>query len=99
MVGRSAEPMLNCQPDCLELSYLHLQPRMLEVFKFLGVIDEVLADAIGEIAIQSYKMPGGTEKLPLHHPFPLVEETPAVPYVNHTHSSLYPCAGQLTSLV
>jgi hypothetical protein len=58
-----------------------LQPRTLESLKFLGVVDEVLAEATQGIAIQPYK-PGGIEKLPIHLLFPNKEPTPAIPYVS-----------------
>jgi hypothetical protein len=54
---------------------------MLEALKFLGVVDEVIADATPEIVMQPY-MPGGIEKLPIHPIFPKKESTPAIPYVS-----------------
>jgi 2-polyprenyl-6-methoxyphenol hydroxylase-like FAD-dependent oxidoreductase len=55
---------------------------MLEVLKILGVVDEVLAEGVSGIVVQAYKLPGGTEKLPLHRIFPHQEPTPSIPYVS-----------------
>jgi hypothetical protein len=56
---------------------------MLEVLKFLGIIDEVMAEGVQDMVVQPYK-PGSTEKLPLVRPFPKGDPNPAVPYVSTT---------------
>jgi hypothetical protein len=58
------------------------QPRMLEALKIVGVLDDYLAHAVSDSTVQAYKLPGGTEKLPVHEMFARQEPTAAIPYVS-----------------
>jgi hypothetical protein len=55
---------------------------MLEALKIVGVLDDYLAQAVSDSRVQAYKLPGGTEKLPVHEMFARQEPTPAIPYVS-----------------
>ncbi|KZT67147.1 monooxygenase [Daedalea quercina L-15889] len=60
-----------------------LQPRTLEMFRFLGVLDDVLVKALGIMPICQYKLPGGTEVLKITSAASMIEAaTPTIPYPN-----------------
>ncbi|KZT68268.1 monooxygenase [Daedalea quercina L-15889] len=59
-----------------------LQPRTQEIFRFLGVIDDVLAKALNIMPRCEYKMPGGAEILKVSYVAPKEVATPAIPYPN-----------------
>jgi hypothetical protein len=75
MVSRTLYPLVQDLP-------VSFQPRMLEILKFLGVLDHVFAESVMDLVVQPYKGPGGMEKLPLQRPFPQQPQTPATPYVS-----------------
>lgn len=66
----------------------HLQPRTLEIFRFLGILDDVLALGNSYKPRCLYKLPGGTEPLTIVETAPRVEPTPSVPYVNFVFKSV-----------
>jgi 2-polyprenyl-6-methoxyphenol hydroxylase-like FAD-dependent oxidoreductase len=68
----------------LNLGLMHfiVQSRTLETLKIVGIVNEVLAEAVENVEVQAYKLPGGTERLPMHEMFPKQRPTPAVPYVS-----------------
>ncbi|KAH9913060.1 monooxygenase [Fomitopsis serialis] len=59
-----------------------LQPRTLELFHFLGVLDDVQVNALSVMPRREYKLPGGTETLKVETIAPIEDPTPATPYVN-----------------
>ncbi|KZT68267.1 monooxygenase [Daedalea quercina L-15889] len=59
-----------------------LQPRTQEIFRFLGVIDDVLAKALSIRSLLEYKMPGGKEVLRIAELAPIEPTTPTTPYPN-----------------
>ncbi|TFY63852.1 hypothetical protein EVJ58_g2993 [Rhodofomes roseus] len=58
-----------------------LQPRTLELFRFLGVLDDVLAKALSGFQRRQYK-PGGVETLKRTTIAPIEDPTPSTPYMN-----------------
>ncbi|KAH9843686.1 monooxygenase [Rhodofomes roseus] len=58
-----------------------LQPRTLELFRFLGVLDDVLAKALSGFQRRQYK-PGGVETLKITTIAPIEDPTPSTPYMN-----------------
>ncbi|KAL1736163.1 FAD binding domain-containing protein [Schizophyllum commune] len=59
-----------------------LQPRTLEVFNFLGVLDDVLAGSGTFKPVRVYKMPGGVEVAKEIHPTILKDPLPDKPWPN-----------------
>ncbi|TFY64717.1 hypothetical protein EVJ58_g2424, partial [Rhodofomes roseus] len=59
-----------------------LIPRTLELFHFLGVIDDVLAKALFIQPRREYKLPGGTEVLKTLTLVTIEEPTPSTPHIN-----------------
>lgn len=59
-----------------------IQPRSLELFEFLGIIDPVMQRSIGYPTVIMYKGPEGVEILKEFVMAPVLEPTPAEPYVN-----------------
>ncbi|KAH9911762.1 monooxygenase [Fomitopsis serialis] len=59
-----------------------LQPRTLELFHFLGVLDDVDAMALSIMPRREYKLPGGTETLKVAMIAAIEDPTPSTPYVN-----------------
>ncbi|KAL1755155.1 FAD binding domain-containing protein [Schizophyllum commune] len=59
-----------------------LQPRTLEVFNFLGVLDDVLAGSGTFKPVRVYKMPGGVEVAKEIHPTTLKDPLPDKPWPN-----------------
>ena len=57
------------------------QPRTLEVFRFLGVVDDVLALALPAKSRCDYKLPGGVEPLRIMAFVTPDAPSPAKPYV------------------
>ncbi|TFY56076.1 hypothetical protein EVJ58_g7861 [Rhodofomes roseus] len=57
------------------------QPRTLELFRFLGVLDDVLAKALSGFQRREYK-PGGVETLKISTIAPIEDPTPSTPYMN-----------------
>ena len=58
-----------------------IQPRSLEVFEFLGIIDPVMQRCIKPPTARMYKGPEGVEILKEFEMAPALEPTPAKPYV------------------
>ncbi|KAI0366015.1 hypothetical protein BV20DRAFT_1038622 [Pilatotrama ljubarskyi] len=56
------------------------QPRSLEVYHFLGLLDDVRRLAIPLVPMRAYKLPGGTEPLKTWEMLPNVEPTPDRPF-------------------
>ncbi|KAL1680317.1 FAD binding domain-containing protein [Schizophyllum commune] len=59
-----------------------LQPRTLEVFNFLGVLDDVIAGSGTFKPVRVYKMPGGVEVAKEIHPTTLKDPLPDKPWPN-----------------
>ncbi|KAL4248923.1 Rifampicin monooxygenase-like protein [Abortiporus biennis] len=59
-----------------------VQPRSIELYKFLGLYDEIKAGSIPVLPIRNYKLPGGREVESVVTLLPPIEETPGVPYPN-----------------
>ncbi|KZT65328.1 monooxygenase [Daedalea quercina L-15889] len=59
-----------------------LQPRTLEIFRFLGVLDDVLSRALSMPLRCEYKLPGGIEMLSVSEVAPTEVPTPSIPYAN-----------------
>ncbi|KAL1755699.1 FAD binding domain-containing protein [Schizophyllum commune] len=59
-----------------------IQPRTLELYKFLGVLDDILERARFAQPIVHYKLPGGTEVAREFNMFPWTDPTPDCPYPN-----------------
>jgi hypothetical protein len=57
------------------------QPRSLELFDFLGIIDPVMQRAIKPPTARMYKSPDGVEILKEFEMIPELEPTPDKPYV------------------
>ena len=57
------------------------QPRSLELFEFLGIIDPVMQRSIKPPTARMYKGPEGVEILKEFDMAPALEPTPARPYV------------------
>ena len=57
------------------------QPRSLELFEFLGVIDPVMRRSIKYPTVRMYKGPEGVEILKEFEMAPVLEPTPVKPYV------------------
>ena len=57
------------------------QPRSLELFEFLGIIDPVMQRSIKPPTARIYKGPEGVEILKEFAMVPVLEPTPAKPYV------------------
>ena len=57
------------------------QPRSLELFEFLGIIDSVMQRSIEPPIARVYKGPEGVEILKEFMMIPVLEPTPAKPYV------------------
>jgi hypothetical protein len=57
------------------------QPRSLELFEFLGIIDPVMERSIKPPTARVYKGPEGVEILKEFDVVPVSEPTPAKPYV------------------
>jgi hypothetical protein len=57
------------------------QPRSLELFEFLGIIDPVRDRSIKPPTVRMYKGPEGVEILKEFDLVPVLEPTPAKPYV------------------
>ena len=57
------------------------QPRSLELFDFLGIIEPVLQRSISPPIARMYKGPEGVEILKEFMMVPVLEPTPAKPYV------------------
>ena len=58
------------------------QPRSFELFEFLGIIDPVMQRSINVPIVTMYKGPEGVEILKEFMMAPILEPTPAKPYVN-----------------
>ena len=58
------------------------QPRTLELYRLLGVLDDILKRARFAQPIVHYKLPGGTEVAREFHMFPWMNPTPDCPYVS-----------------
>ncbi|KAI5830005.1 hypothetical protein K523DRAFT_372475 [Schizophyllum commune Tattone D] len=59
-----------------------IQPRTLELYKLLGILDDVLKRARFAQPIVHYKLPGGTEVAREFNMFPWTDPTPDCPYPN-----------------
>ncbi|KAJ6581894.1 hypothetical protein B0H19DRAFT_1061390 [Mycena capillaripes] len=59
-----------------------ITPRTLEVFKMLGVLDEVFKLAHKPVQFQSYELPDGIKSLKTWSMSPTLEPTPACPFLN-----------------
>ncbi|KAL1725457.1 FAD binding domain-containing protein [Schizophyllum commune] len=59
-----------------------IQPRTLELYKLLGVLDDILKRARFAQPIVHYKLPGGTEVAREFNMFPWTDPTPDCPYPN-----------------
>ncbi|KAL4242532.1 Rifampicin monooxygenase-like protein [Abortiporus biennis] len=60
-----------------------IQARSLELFKFLGVYDEIVTDSIPLLPVRNYKFPGGRETESIHSLLaPDVDATPDIPFPN-----------------
>ncbi|KAK7062192.1 FAD-binding-3 domain-containing protein [Favolaschia claudopus] len=59
-----------------------ITPRTLEVFKMLGVLDEVLKIAHAPAVFQSYVLPEGVKPLKTWAMSPTLEPTPSCPFLN-----------------
>ncbi|KAI5890762.1 uncharacterized protein SCHCODRAFT_02632818 [Schizophyllum commune H4-8] len=59
-----------------------IQPRTLELYKLLGVLDDILERARFAQPIVHYKLPGGTEVAREFNMFPWTDPTPDCPYPN-----------------
>ena len=57
------------------------QPRSLELFEFLGIIDHVMERSIKSPTARMYKGPEGVEILKEFEMAPVLEPTPDKPYV------------------
>ena len=57
------------------------QPRSLELFEFLGIIDPVMERSIKPPTVRVYKGPEGVEILKEFEMAPVLEPMPAKPYV------------------
>ena len=60
---------------------VHDQPRTLEAFNFLGVLQDMLAQGTSLQPIKWYKMPGGKEVAPTTSLSPKEDPTPTRPFV------------------
>ena len=69
-------------PNDLAKCYFMLQPRTLELYKFLGVLNDILERARFAQPIVHYKLPGGTEVAREFNMFPWTDPTPDCPYVS-----------------
>ena len=65
-----------------EFITLSSQPRTVEVFRFLGILDEARKFHHELPPFQSYKLPGGTEVLKKWHFFDKFKISPDRPWVN-----------------
>ena len=63
------------------------QPRTLEQYKLLGVLDDILKRARFAQPIVHYKLPGGTEVAREFNMFPWTDPTADCPYVSSSSSS------------
>ncbi|KIJ50310.1 hypothetical protein M422DRAFT_245563 [Sphaerobolus stellatus SS14] len=85
-----------------------ITPRTLEVYRTLGILDDVLKLASKPVPMRSYELPGGVKPLKTWSMFPTVEPTPACPYLNpvflgqdqveaimRTHLKKYSCEVEL----
>ncbi|KAI0784359.1 FAD binding domain-containing protein [Abortiporus biennis] len=59
-----------------------VQPRSLELLKFLGVFDDVKTGSSLPLPVANYKFPGGTQIEQLTELTPFYDPTPDVPYPN-----------------
>lgn len=66
-----------------------LQPRSLEVFNYLGVLQDIMALARPWVPRRVYKLPGGTQPLKTVHLAPPQSPTPSVPFPNGVHLGQY----------
>ena len=57
------------------------QPRSLELFEFLGIIDPVMQRSIKPPTARMYKAPEGVEILKEFEMVPIIEPTPDKPHV------------------
>lgn len=58
-----------------------IQPRSLELFEFLGIIDSVMQRSIKPPTARMYKGPEGVEILKEFEMVPVLDPTPDKPYV------------------
>ena len=58
-----------------------IQPRSFELFEFLGIINPVMQRSIKPPTARMYKEPEGVEILKEFEMTPVLEPTPAKPYV------------------
>lgn len=59
-----------------------IQPRTLEIFHFLGVLDELVKGGGPMVKRCVYEMPEGRKPLRIFEMAPVEEPTPSVPYVS-----------------
>ncbi|KZT69631.1 monooxygenase [Daedalea quercina L-15889] len=59
-----------------------IMPRSQELFKILGVIDDICVKAIGLVPMRMYKLPEGIEPITTFALDPTVAPTPSAPYSN-----------------
>ena len=58
----------------------------MELYKFLGISDDVLARSSGLTPLRAYKMPEGREVLRTWNLFDEFGGTPDIPMVRHNHT-------------
>jgi hypothetical protein len=60
---------------------IHGQPRSLELFSTLGIVDKVLESAILPPPVRMYELPGGVKVINEFEMAPITDPTPACPFV------------------
>jgi hypothetical protein len=71
--------------DMVLFSCMYLQPRSLELLKFLGLLPEVSSRWIDIPMARVYKMPDGNEILNEFRMTPTLEPRPSTPYVGTSY--------------
>lgn len=61
----------------------YAQPRSLEAFNFLGILPDILKNAVPMYPMRLFKLPGGTEVIRTWEIFPHRDPVPSVPWVRH----------------
>ena len=67
------------------------QPRTIEVFRFLGILDDARRHARKRVQMQSYKLPGGTEPLRTWWMYEEFQRTPDRPEVSSAQTVQETC--------